>query len=742
MGHGQLNFASAFGAGGTASYDVPALLSSVPVNGATNVNPASPIEFLLYADAGIDLLSLKVFLDGKLALVGSTFQTGFAGTISTNPDGTTIYFTSHLAFNQPTVDAVIEVADELGHFSVFSLSFTIAFSTVSSASSRSWCSGKRIDLGWANPAGTTRVKIRRSTVGYPRFTDDPGQDIYEGAPITAFVDGVYTGPTSTTNVALEENKFYYYTIFYTFSASAPYTWARSLSSEIQGLSIKDYMTADGHYVYDLLPAKVREEDSAPSRGTDRYKTRDYADTLQCGVNLYRGWIESLLLLRDPDTMPAGRLGDSENNYGILAAQCWDYGLPAGLSLDAATLRRLAFSLVTLYENKGHCANLVTLAKTVTTWDSRCEEMAEPLCGVNRLAYTWDAESFINQCISSLSANNATVSVAGQVTLKVSRLFDALGTTASGALATVPSPAFIIDALGTFACIDHANAVSGSDQVLVFSDVLAKLRTEIAGSGTGSLNQFVITSINTSSYPWQFPTPLAAPTFGPNAFAGLKLMDSAGTVFTIVSSVETSGANTTLTVVGTPATGNYSVAAAFDPAGATYGTRIPLFSAKIYSGEFSLTYSPLWDIRLKSELKVGPWSLTTSLTSTLASAWAPTPNDVILVIQNAHADKGNLTGVSTNSVSDTTKSWGTDVWRGHYLLADWNQPRLFRVISNNSNTLIVEIPSGSGGLNTLASVGANYVLLTEKNAIRYSNLLNMMPSFLPIDSNPYIKFETV
>lgn len=657
-----------------------------------------------------------------------------------------IYTTNSYAFEALTATPFQEAEIGIptyavsGSSDVVSFSFSRALNYVSSAQARSWCGGKRIDLSWTNPTGTTRVLLRRSSLGYPRFVDDPGETLYEGAPITQFVDGAYVGAIDTTNVALEEGQFYYYTIFYTLSAAPPYAWIHSLDAEVQGLSIKDYNAAEGHYVYDLLPREVRRADSDPSRGTNQYLHRDYADTLQCGVNILRGWMEALLHFRDPDLMPAGRLGDSSNNYGIIGAQCWDFGLPAGKALDAATLRRLAFSLVGFYENKGHCPNLVNVTKAVTTWDARCDEMAEPLCGVMRLAYTHDAESFINQFIPTVTAEDATTSVAGQVTLKTARLYDALGTTLSGSLALNPRVAFVIDALGTFACVETAAAESAGSQVLTFADPLAQLRKEILFTGAGALNSMTLTAMGTSTYPWQFPSPAAAPEFGENAFQGLKVMDSAGTVFAITASTASSGGTVVCTVAGTPANGNCSVAAIFDPAGASYAGRIPLLKAKLYTGEFTLTYDGLWDIRLREETATGPWSLITSVLSTTSAGWVPTPADVIIVAQNAHEEIGSITSVSLNSLEDTTQAWTINEWVNYYVIPEWNQDRLFRIVANTATELLVDMGSGAGGLDTFAYVDSNYVILSERNAIRYENLAAMLPSFMPIDTKLFIKFE--
>ena len=733
-----------FGGGGKETIPGPSLVSTTPVNGTPNVAPDAAIDFTVTADASIDPLATKVIVDGQLALVGITFMPGFTGSISTNAAGVTYLFTLHPLFTRKIVDIVIECADMLGNFGSFSFALGANVGQVTSLAAKTYCDGKRIDLSWANPSGATQVKIRRSSVGYCRFVDDPGTDIYTGAPITRFVDGVYVGSLVTSNAALLEGVFYYYTVFLSFSAVAPYVWAASLSAEVEGLSIKDYFTAEGDYVYALLPREVRRADSDSGRGTDQFKTRDYCRVLQCGINLYRGWLESLLLFRDPDAMPAGRIGDGANNYGILAAQLWDYGLPAGASLDAQTLRRLVYSLIGVYKNKGNCQGLIDLTKAATTWDARCDELIEPYCGVNRLATTYDNQSSINRFIASVTANDGTTSVLGQATLPSARLFLADGLTAAAVLPPIPAPAFVLDALGTYACVSSVVAPFGGAQVILFANAAAQLRKEITGTMSAGVRPTLLT-IDTTSYPWQFPANLgfAAPLYSSGAFIGMKLMDSAGSIFTIQISDPDPSGKTVLTLSAAAAGGAFSIAAAFDPAGATFATRIPLLQAKVYTGEFSLTMDPAWDVRLKDETQTGPWSLLSSVTSTKGPAWSPTPVDVIVIAKNVHSDKGKALTVGANTITDTTKAWATNQWRGFYLLPDWNQPKLFRIVSNSATEIVVDIPPGAGGLDSLAQGGKSYyVVLTEKNGIRYGNVVAMLPSFVPIDMKPTVKFETV
>ena len=714
---------------------------ATPLQGASGVALTAPFSFRVYSDANIDTSTLlQIYVNGVTAYYAGAPSPGFAFTVSSVFDGVSGKYivsftcTTHPSFTTKKVSVSVTLRDATSAYLHYGWDFSPVFGQVSNLTAKTWPDGKRIDLSWTLPAGAVGVKIRRSSLGYPRYIDDPGQDIYSGAAISAFVDGVYTGSDRlSSNKDLAENTFYYYTVFVAFDA-AMVSWTATLSAEIQGLSIKDYYTQDGDYVYNLLPKEVRHQDGLTSRGVNQYDMQKYCRVIQAGVNLHRGWFESLLHMRDPDLMPAGRTGDGGNNYGILGAQLWDYGLPAGLALDAATMRKLALALVTLYENKGHCANLVTLAKTVTTWDVVCSEMVESLCGVLHLAYTWDTSSYITEVNSALSlANDANASVMGQVTIPTAGMI--IPGSAAAALPALPVPAYIIDGMGTFACIASVAAASGGNQVITFTDPHAFLRKEITGQGnylgTG-YNYWRTTAWDPQANHWQFPFPAAGPMLANNAFVGYTFMDSAGNRFTITS-LTYGGAFPTMTLSGVPVDGAFAIAPAFAPGG-TFATRQPIFSAKIYTGEFTLTYDPRWDPRLNDETYVGPWSLISSFSSAQSSYWAPTPNDVVLVSNNGVGDQGKSTSVERRAITDTSvggsRPWGTGVWTGYYLLPDWNQNRLFRITGNEGQTIFVAVAEGAPGLDVCSHPGSHYAILSEKDAIRYTNLVAMLPSFIP------------
>jgi hypothetical protein len=605
----------------------------------------------------------------------------------------------------------------------------------------SWCDGKRIDLLWSNPTGVTQVRLRRSQYSFCKFVDDPGTDIYLGVPITGYVDGPGPVPSNyppgspQSIVPLDENRFYYYTLFLAYETAPPYTWIWTAGGQVEGLSIKDYFSRYGYYVYEWLPRTYKERDGDPTRGADQFKLRDYCFVLQCQVNIFRGWLEGLLLLRDPDLMPAGRLGEALNQTGILQALSWDLGMPPEKSFDAGVLRRIAIGLIAVYKVKGTCPGLVALTKLFATWDSTCDEIITPLCGVDRIFTLWNGTSKINDIVVAASGNNPTLAI-GSFTYKTSTLFMADGITPDTVPGTdvgVPTVAFVLDAMGTFACVSTVLDPVAGAQTINFESAGAQLRSSITGSGSGIAGQFSITSVDTTSYPWQFPSPAVPPKFDINAWGGYHLKDSAGNIFPITSSVATTGGATVLNVTGSPASGAFTLALSFDP-----GTKLPLFWARLYTGEFSLLYDPKWDLRLANQSQPGPFSYMTGLGATTINP-APTPADVIIWVENVANLIGTTTGVSATTVTDSTKTWTINQWAGYYVIPNWDQSTIFRIVGNNATQLTVLVPSNSGGPNSVALAGTVYVILTEENALKYSRLVVLGPSFAPAESRVFWKF---
>lgn len=529
----------------------------------------------------------------------------------------------------------------------------------------------------------------------------------------------------------------------TTALTGDHVWLTDPTAQVEGLSIKDYFARHGDYVYNLLPRTYRDRDSDPNRGTDRYKLKDYCRVLQCGVNLQRGWIEGLGHLRDPDTMPAGRLGEAENQSGILAAQSWDLGMPPERSFDAGVLRRIALGIVPVFKKKGSCQGLIDLAKLFAGWDVRCDEQIEPLCGVNRIFQIYDQESYILHHVTVNSANQGEgYYLAADTTLADGVTNFEVPLTDSGE----PTAKFAIDALGTFACIarvDPDNLTFTDAGKLIFEDPGARLRAEITGSGTApSPGQFNIESVNfltnvKDGWPWQFPS--AEPRFAKDAFKGLKLMDNTGAEFVIATNNETDILGDTLVTVeapGVPAAGVFAIA--YDFNGVTYAARNSVYFVKVYVGDFSLTWNPIWDIRLRQEGYPSPWSDIAGLGSINSYVSANSPANVVLWAGDVHELLGTIGSVTTSTLVDSTQAWAVGQWTDFYLLPNWGQTKLYRIVSNTATELIVHVEGG--GLDTVTASGLRYVILSKENALKYQRLTKLLPSFIPHESIGIVKFE--
>ncbi len=391
MSFGTGEFGSSLSFGGiTYEGDGPFLLSAYPGPGDTAV--AQDTSYTLVVDSAnvVDPMFIDISVLGRQAIVGGLFQAGWAGSILQDGSSVVISITSSPLIESSPTYVEIRALDGLGVQAVITYEFYTSVGEVTNLLAKSWCEGKRIDLTWTNPASATRIRVLRSRNAYATPESEAGTPVYDGVPVASLSD---TG--------LQENCFYYYTVLLSYSAAAPYRYVVSSSAQVEGLSIKDYQklhedagVPEGRYVYSLLPRTYRERDADPNRGDDQYLLRKYCDVLQCAVNLYRGWAEGLEHLKDPDTMPAGRLGEADNQLGILSAYVKELGGSPEKSFDAGVLRRLVMGIVSVNKKKGTCAGLIEIAKILTTWDTTCSEAIEPVCGINRLFTLWDGESSI------------------------------------------------------------------------------------------------------------------------------------------------------------------------------------------------------------------------------------------------------------------------------------------------------------------------------------------------------------
>jgi hypothetical protein len=596
---------------------------------------------------------------------------------------------------------------------------SLEYVEVGKCTARIWPGGLRIDLTCELPPTAILMKILRSGCAFCQYLTDPGEEIYSGDVKTTHEDS-----------GLEENKFYYYSFFFSDDGVSYYT---GVGWQVEGLSIKDYTTRFGDYVYALLPKRIRQQDSEDARGDSRYLMKKYCMVIQGGVNVYRGWIESLLKLRDPDEMPAGRLGVASNQTGILAAQVADFGLPPEKAFDAGVLRRIVAGIIPIYRLKGTCPGLVNLIKLFAGWDSRCDEAVEPVCGVNRIFQPWDGESY------PIVVTGPTLPVLGTIQhgLGYSRVYPAAlpGGVTDLTDYTIASA---FDNFSSFACIDSIIELPGPIYQINYTDPTAQFYGELLVTGSCVALVFTVTVI-TAGMPWQIGLVTG---YGYNAFAGMKFTDAAGTIFNIVSSTPTDEFwSFTITLDGNTAELTGSIAQDF-VGGLSFANRQPISSIRLIVGSLSMLYTGTYDIRLLQEESWGTyWSPITAMGATLVTIPTFSPSDVIMWVTGVHEDRGLVTSLDgTTAIIGVPESvWTPNQWTGYYLIPNWNCPRVYKILTNTDVKVTVELGTDPP-LTALTGPGANFIILSEENAIKYQRLLRMLPSFLPHEARAFIKFE--
>lgn len=628
----------------------------------------------------------------------------------------------------------------VGFFGAGASPLTTTSEEIQSLRASTWCGGKRVNLSWTNPTGAALIRIRRSAYSFCSFVGDPGEDVYSGVPITEFVDGAYSGASATTNAALDENKVYYYTVFWSFTVPSP-DWKTTDAGKVAGLSIRDFYALQGDYVYNTLPSGYRRRDLDDARGTNKGKLRDLCMALQCGISLMRGYTEALLLLRDPDRMPAGRVGEPVNQLGLLAAQAADLGAPPEKAFDAAVLRRLVASIVPTTRKKGTPTGVVDFVKLYTGWDCTVDPQVlpaghgAPVGGVLRYASYKDPDAYILN-----GTNGVSPWPSGYV-----EAAEADYTDWRGAI-TLPSSdntmaAFVMDEFDTYAEVQSITDVAGTVRVN-FTSALAYLRSEITGNGVGGVNSFTLSDVGIDKYPWQFPDGdgWSQPTFGENAFAGMYLLDSAGTLFPIVSSL-----GYALTVVGNPANGVYSIAPKYRVPPPSFVGRDPVLRFRLFHGAHNLGYSPRLDIRLADELTgLVPWSLRAgggAWATTYPWGYVPDPADDVVTVTGVATYIGQvLICPSSNQVTNVVNTMTINEWAGYYLIPNWSAVgRAYKILSNTTADFTLDMGT-DGAVSTLTTSGCRFAVLSESDAVKYSRLARQLPSFMPKGSRAVIKFH--
>lgn len=563
------------------------------------------------------------------------------------------------------------------------------------------CDGKRVDLTWNDPPGitVTEWRLKRSRRAFSLFVDDTQDLIFSGLA------------NSYSDTGLEENAFYYYTLYWTVDGVNFFVGDQQ---RVIGHSITNFQAMDGdHWLYDQLPAEVRRLDALP--GTDQFVLRRYIDTLQCGVNLMRGKVEGYEHLTDYDDIVAGRISKPGNAYAVLTCLSDQLGFPAQKALGLETMRRVALELTAVRKWKGTCAGIELFVKLITTWDANCVDVSLGDCGGGTVMRVWDGSSSISPGQGSLTGVGGPIdNAAGQ-----------LGDTGAAFTPSLFKRGVTTDAFGNFACIDDNTAT-----VITFDadDAAKQLVAEVVFTGAAaSVASVLVLTRSAGDKP-----------FNDSVYEGYKIKDTGGTVRDILTTVaSTDGLTLTLTLSGDVVGGDKSIAVDFLNEPLSYAAREPELHYKAYSGEHYWLFRVEFDERERGQLR-DPFDVLWG-GGALTGGSPLTPGDIIVWVAAGIADVvGTSSLVFPDKLVDLTQAWTPGEWEGFFLNPNRNSQRLFRIVTNTATELILD---PAEDITQVAAAGESYFILDPLEALRYEALVATIPTILPFKTRAQIWYLT-
>ena len=126
MGYGRGEYGQRGYGGSSFEAGGPTLGATDPLNGATGVDPTTPVTFAVSSPAGLDEFSLNVLADGFQAIVGGVFQPGYTGTIAYDPEtDLTVVIATHPDFAGGPTPIDIDITDLAGNPASLNFSFDV-----------------------------------------------------------------------------------------------------------------------------------------------------------------------------------------------------------------------------------------------------------------------------------------------------------------------------------------------------------------------------------------------------------------------------------------------------------------------------------------------------------------------------------------------------------------------------------------------------------------------------------------
>lgn len=212
----------------------------------------------------------------------------------------------------------------------------------------------RIKVEWQTPSGAwDRLRLVRGNYGFPT-TENDGRILLEGAvdDATATSLGIPRAPQTFEDTAVNELRFYYYSIFLHQISTG--SWVRAGNAPC--LMTKDY--GSGDRLYELIPQVFRDDDTIfLSSATGTGMLEAFLDAIGYQVDILRSELESLMWTADPEKMSGGLLP-------VLAAELgWPYESELGMALG----RRQLLNATYLYKMKGTRLGVEGAVSVLTGW---------------------------------------------------------------------------------------------------------------------------------------------------------------------------------------------------------------------------------------------------------------------------------------------------------------------------------------------------------------------------------------
>lgn len=189
---------------------------------------------------------------------------------------------------------------------------------------------------------TELVIIRRAVTTYPKDPEDGNLVLStDSSSMTSFDDN-----------GLQDNLYYYYSIFVKDTVSGEFTETKG-SLQKFALSYKAWNS--GQDLFDLFPEETKSLDYQTGGDLNRL-------CLVMGnlIDLYRSEVFTMEYIRKPDKAPDNVLDFFSESFGF----------PAERGIDLNTLRRIAEGIVSIYKRKGTSESIEDFIKLFTGWDNQ------------------------------------------------------------------------------------------------------------------------------------------------------------------------------------------------------------------------------------------------------------------------------------------------------------------------------------------------------------------------------------